>query len=163
MNKTLRLIRHAKSSWQEPTLHDIDRPLRPKGVRRTQALARQLGPLPDSHVFTSRAKRAHDTARILHTQCNMTKPIEIIQALYTFDAHDLMDCLHLLPDECNDVTVVCHNPAITSLINHLNTVQFDNIVTAGYVELQVTVSKWHKLAADTVSLQQVIFRPELSD
>lgn len=161
MNKTLRLIRHAKSSWQEPMLHDIDRPLKPKGVRRAQALAKQLGTLPDTYVFTSPAKRALDTARIIHTQCNMTKPIEIIQALYTFDAHDLLDCLHLLPDECNDVTVVGHNPALTTLVNHLSTVQFDNIVTAGYIELLLTVPHWHKLTMDTVSLQQVIFRPEL--
>ncbi|TMP27853.1 hypothetical protein CWB99_13100 [Pseudoalteromonas rubra] len=163
MNKTLRLIRHAKSSWQEPMLHDIDRPLKPKGVRRTQALAQQLGPLPDTHVFASPARRARDTAHILHMQCNISKPIEVIQALYTFDAQDLMDCLHLLPDECNDVTVVCHNPAITILVNHLITGQFDNIVTAGYIELKLTVPQWHKLAIDSVSLQQVIFRPELSD
>ncbi|MCG7560897.1 histidine phosphatase family protein [Pseudoalteromonas sp. McH1-42] len=162
MNRTLRLIRHAKSSWQDPMLHDFDRPLKPKGVRRTQALAKQLGLLPDTFIFTSPARRARDTAHILHAQCQVTQAIEEIQALYTFDAVDLMDCLRLLPDECNDVTIIGHNPALTILVNHLSTHQFDNIVTAGYVELNIRAEQWHALAPGITTLQHYIFRPETS-
>ncbi|WP_046003263.1 SixA phosphatase family protein [Pseudoalteromonas rubra] len=161
MNKTLRLIRHAKSSWQDTQLHDIDRPLKPKGVRRTQALAAQLGLLPQTHIFTSPARRAHDTAHILHAECQVSKAVEVIPALYTFDATDLMDCLHLLPDECSDVTVVGHNPAMTILVNHLIRHQLDNLVTAGYVELSLQSAHWHKVAAENVTLERFILRPEL--
>ncbi|MCG7535872.1 histidine phosphatase family protein [Pseudoalteromonas sp. OOF1S-7] len=160
MNKTLRLIRHAKSSWQDTQLHDIDRPLKPKGVRRTLALAAQLGLLPLTHIFTSPARRAQDTGHILHAECQVSKAVEVIPALYTFDATDLMDCLHLLPDECSDVTVVGHNPAMTILINHLSTLKLDNLVTAGYVELSIQTAQWHKVTADTVTLTRCIFRPE---
>ncbi|QPB82955.1 hypothetical protein CWC22_008130 [Pseudoalteromonas rubra] len=162
MNRTLRLIRHAKSSWQDPMLHDFDRPLKPKGVRRTQALAKRLGLLPDTHIFTSPARRARDTAHILHAQCQVTQAIEDIQALYTFNAVDLMDCLRLLPDECNDVTIIGHNPALTILVNHLSTHQFNNIVTAGYVELNIRAEQWHALAPGITTLQHYIFRPEKS-
>ena len=61
--KTLYLLRHAKSSWDDPELADHDRPLAPRGLRNIAALAahvRAKGISP-SLILCSSAQRARET------------------------------------------------------------------------------------------------------
>ena len=60
--KTLFLIRHAKSSWNDSELKDDERPLDDRGNRDAPIMARRMAeiwPAPDK-IICSQARRARD-------------------------------------------------------------------------------------------------------
>jgi phosphohistidine phosphatase len=61
--KTLTLLRHAKSGWDDPVARDFDRPLNPKGHRAAQAVGRYMKAigLGFDHVVASPAVRVTET------------------------------------------------------------------------------------------------------
>ncbi|KZN62414.1 hypothetical protein N473_19365 [Pseudoalteromonas luteoviolacea CPMOR-1] len=149
--KTLRLVRHAKSSWKDSSLDDFDRPLKPKGIARANKLAATLGPLPDTQIVTSPAKRAIDTAKILHHGLASKNVLLRCNALYTFDPESLIDAI-MQCDECfNDICIVAHNPAITAVANLLGAPNLNNVVTCGYVELSLNTYSWEQAATTKIN------------
>ena len=87
--KNLILIRHSKSSWDDPVI-DSKRDLTHKGILKAAkvALFTKNRVSPDAVVWSSHAKRAHKTAILFleNWQWNVSK-IEIVNELYTFDSH----------------------------------------------------------------------------
>ncbi|MEJ6476885.1 phosphoglycerate mutase family protein [Pseudoalteromonas piscicida] len=144
--KTLRLLRHAKSSWKDLTVDDVDRPLKAKGQKRCSLLAKTLGELPTTQIHSSHAKRALQTADIIAKACCDSREVTINKAFYTFEIQALYTALCSLPSDANDVLLVAHNPALLALVNWLTELNFENIVTAGYVELACDVSCWGQLS-----------------
>ncbi|WP_176716692.1 SixA phosphatase family protein [Pseudoalteromonas luteoviolacea] len=158
--RTLRLIRHAKSSWKDPSLSDLERPLKNKGVKRASQLAQRLHSLPDTVFFSSPAKRALDTAKIIHRTCTPQSPLNIYSPLYTFCEHELLLAIQSFDErahDCTDICVVAHNPALTLLTNHLCATNFENISTAGYVVIQSTSDCWGQLSATNCQYQDHLF------
>jgi len=89
--KNLIVIRHAKSSWNLP-LHDIDRTLEKRGIKDAQLLGKScVDYLPESyHIFSSNARRASETAKIVAQQIGYPiSEITIVEALYTFEGSKL--------------------------------------------------------------------------
>ncbi|ASD69763.1 SixA phosphatase family protein [Pseudoalteromonas piscicida] len=144
--KILRLLRHAKSSWKDLAVEDVNRPLKAKGHKRCSLLAKMLGELPATQIHSSHAKRALQTADIIAKACCGSREVTINKALYTFEMQTLQQALYRLPDEANDVLLVAHNPALLSLVNWLTELNLENIVTAGYVELACDISHWVQLS-----------------
>ena len=82
--KTLLLMRHAKSSWDDPTLQDFDRPLNPRGLRdapRMGQFLKQNAITPDQ-IVTSTAVRAQTTAKMVAAECKVTDRVTAISDLY---------------------------------------------------------------------------------
>jgi phosphohistidine phosphatase len=73
--------------------------------------------------------------------CKLTESPE----LYTFSAKALLSAIHDLPDNCDQIAVVGHNPAITDVVNHFINEPIDNIPTSGIVALDSNVNQWDKL------------------
>ncbi|WP_052262105.1 SixA phosphatase family protein [Pseudoalteromonas luteoviolacea] len=144
--KTLRLVRHAKSSWKNSSLDDFDRPLKPKGVARAKKLAATLGSLPDTQIMTSPAKRAIATAKILHRGLAPTNDLLLCDTLYTFDSEALLQTIIQCHDCFNDICIVAHNPAITAVANRLGVPKLNNVVTCGYVEFSLNAYNWEQVA-----------------
>ncbi|MCF6438804.1 histidine phosphatase family protein [Pseudoalteromonas luteoviolacea] len=151
--KTLRLVRHAKSSWKDPSIDDFDRPLKPKGIARANKLAATLGPLPDTQIVTSPAKRAIDTAKILHRGFAPKNDLLQCDALYTFDSEVLIQTIMQCHDCVNDIFIVAHNPAITAVANLLGAPNLNNVVTCGYVQLSLNAYSWEQ--ATTAKMKYV--------
>ena len=90
----LLLLRHAKSSWDDPKLEDRDRPLNKRG-RRAAAAMRQamldLGLAPDV-VLASPARRTQETLAALEPWDD-TPLIEAVDALYLANATQLLAVL----------------------------------------------------------------------
>ena len=63
--KTLLLIRHAKSSWDEPGISDFDRPLNERGKKDAPIMAKRVKEkaIELDHLISSPAKRAKKTAK----------------------------------------------------------------------------------------------------
>jgi phosphohistidine phosphatase len=116
MSRTLYLLRHAKSSWDDAGLADHDRPLAPRGRRAADAIARHMQDetIAPELVLSSTARRARETAERIQPALG-TAPVEYERALYGARAVDLLERVRAVPDEIASVLVVGHNPAMEQL------------------------------------------------
>ncbi len=163
--KTLHLLRHAKSSWDEPYRTDRERGLNKRGRRDAprmgQALAAEIDPLP---VLVSPARRAQltlaglcdgwpDMADLSHTT---------VEALYTFSSGDVFELLWSYDDAHDAIFLIGHNPAFTNLINTLSSGEpLDNLPTAGYARLVLTINHWDQLAPGCGTLERLLLSRQL--
>jgi phosphohistidine phosphatase len=113
------LLRHAKSSWDDPGLDDHDRPLAPRGERAAAAMASHLrdSDVRPGLVLCSSALRARHTLGIVLASLGdrVRLEIEIDPELYTFDAGALLERLRSVPDGVTSLLLVGHNPAVQEL------------------------------------------------
>jgi phosphohistidine phosphatase len=115
--KRLWLMRHAKSSWDDPTLADRIRPLAPRGIRATKALRRHLegtGIAP-SLVLCSPAVRAASTWEGVSAGVPSDVAVEIDETVYHGDEYDLLWRLRQVATDVESVLVVGHNPTLHEL------------------------------------------------
>jgi len=146
--KSLILIRHAKSSWSDPDLADIDRPLNARGKRDAPAMGERLarrGIEPDGFV-ASPAKRARKTARAIAGAIGFPNgAIEWDARVYEASAMGLMDLVAGFDDAFDRIALVGHNPAMTELANLLGAGGIDNVPTCGIVEIEFPIHRWRDL------------------
>lgn len=143
--KKLLIIRHAKSSWDDPDLDDHERPLNDRGERDSFTMARFLADNDENLevIYSSTAIRALDFAHVISEFCDITLVPEL--SFYTFDEDELMEILRSLPDTLSRVAIVAHNPAVTQLVNRLTDADLENVPTAGIASIQCDVDEWADL------------------
>lgn len=149
--KQLILVRHAKSSWKDSSLADIDRPLNGRGKRDAPRIGAWLaseGHYPDQ-IVSSPAKRARSTARKLAKALDYPKgDIAIEDALYAFDdGAGVIAALTALDDAHDRVLIVGHNPTFTTLAWRLGGLELENLPTCGAVGVDFAIDAWRDLAA----------------
>jgi phosphohistidine phosphatase len=111
------LLRHVKSSWDDPGLADHDRPLAPRGRSSGKRLRRHIraaGLAPDL-VLCSSAVRAVQTCEAIRAALPPDTRVEISGELYGADAPALLCRLNGLPESVRSVLVIGHSPAIDGL------------------------------------------------
>jgi len=116
-SKQLFVLRHAKSSWEEPGLADHERPLAPRGRRAVEAIAAHVnatGITPEL-VLCSSARRTRETLEGVAVGGEHV----IEPALYGASAEEVLDRLHQVPDEVRSVMLVGHNPTLQTLVVRL--------------------------------------------
>jgi phosphohistidine phosphatase len=143
--KTLFLIRHAKSSWDDSTIDDHERPLNQRGKDNTPIMANrlhQLGIKPDA-LFSSTAKRAVTTAQKFADQLDFPQPkISYDPDLYLASAGMLQDMISKIENSLNIVLIFGHNPGLTLLVSQVWGLPINNIPTCGIVSLKFGSSTW---------------------
>lgn len=138
--KKIHLIRHAKSSWKDDSLTDIDRPLNTRGIRTCRFMARHIynaGCCFDN-VFCSPAVRAQSTIELIS---RLIREINIEwntdAELYTFDSENLFKWFGSHDESISELLMIGHNPALTDFCNELSNSNISNIPTCGYVQLTI--------------------------
>ena len=146
--KNLYLLRHAKSSWDDPSLSDAERPLNGRGRRDAprmgEALSARLSPMT-FHV--SPAKRAQQTfAALQQSWAGLEVQHGIMEpTLYTFDYREVLRWIAAQPDDTDSLALVGHNPAFIELVNLLvGPGTLANLPTAGWAELSICIDEWLK-------------------
>ncbi len=112
--KTLYLLRHAKSSWDDPTLDDFDRPLAARGraaAPRIGAFMRAARWLPDM-VLCSTARRARETWALVAAALDVDIAATYTDALFHGSPSGLLAVLRGAPDSAASVVLVAHSPGI---------------------------------------------------
>jgi phosphohistidine phosphatase len=155
--KTLHLMRHAKSSWQQSGVDDHDRELNERGRRDAPAMGRALAQITQPLiVHCSSARRACETLEGLcdgWPALRMQKHV-IEELLYTFDYRELMDWLQNVRSAADNLFLLGHNPALTDLCNQLvGRSALDNLPTAGYLQLQLPIDTWSDVTEGIASLE----------
>jgi phosphohistidine phosphatase len=147
--KTVLFIRHAKSSWKEPDLADIERPLNKRGLRDAPFMARLLagkGIKPDV-ILSSPAVRAFTTARFFAESLGWpAERIRVERRIYDAYPGDLLQLLQKLPEEAETVLLFGHNPTITAVANYFAEHYIPNVPTCGIAQVAMEVSSWKDVA-----------------
>lgn len=146
--KTLYLVRHAKSSWDNANQSDHDRPLNQRGERDAPRMGKRLrkrGNQPEV-IISSSAVRALTTASILATALDYpTSDISINERLYGAEPEDVLSIIGSLDDRIHCAMLVGHNPTFTALINALGRCDLDNVPTCGMAVLTFPIDSWKNI------------------
>jgi phosphohistidine phosphatase len=165
------LLRHAKSSWGDPSQADVRRPLAPRGRKALKALARHMRAMdvaPDL-VLCSPAVRAVQTWEGVASGLPPGTPVEFDEAVYHSGADDLLARLRRLPPEIDSVLVVGHNPALEDLAlglvaagdPDLRTQLETKFPTGALASLELAAT-WHDLRWGTATLVAYVVPRDLA-
>jgi phosphohistidine phosphatase len=114
--RQLLLLRHAKSSWDDPGLSDHARPLNARGRRSAVAMAqamKELGLIPDV-VLVSSARRTLQTLEAFRPFEDGAL-VEPMDALYLASWRQLLDVIHAVPETARSLMLLGHNPGLHDL------------------------------------------------
>jgi phosphohistidine phosphatase len=143
--KTLTLIRHAKSSWDDPTVSDKERPLNRRGMHDAPRMGQKLAERKSNPelVLSSPATRAITTAHIIAEQVGYpVKDIIVLEGLYEATAIDLRKIVQGLEDSLREVFIFGHNPGLSELASELSNGVVTDLPTCGVAELRFDIKKW---------------------
>ena len=143
MTKTLIIMRHAKSSWDDPDLADYDRPLNERGLRDAPRMAQWLSDaelIPDQ-VITSAACRASQTASIVANELALESDILETRDLYLSGYDTYLEQVSYLPNYVETVLVIGHNPTMESLV-YLLSGESVSMPTAAIAVIQLPIDTW---------------------
>jgi phosphohistidine phosphatase len=115
--KQLFVLRHAKSSWDDPGLDDHERPLAPRGRRAVRAMAEYLrsNGIEPALILCSSARRTRETLEGV----GLSGETLIEDGLYAASPGRVLERLHEVADEVESAMVVGHNPAMQVLVLRL--------------------------------------------
>ena len=148
--KTLLVLRHAKSSWDDAALDDHERPLNKRGRRdapRMGALVREHGLIPDV-VISSDAVRARLTAEAVVEEARCAGEILLDQRLYMAGPADVLSLLRTVGEKAETVMIVGHNPGLEELVAQL-TGDWQDLPTAALAQIVLPIDQWRDLKLST--------------
>jgi phosphohistidine phosphatase len=143
--KTLILIRHAKSSWDNTILTDFERPLNERGKHDAPQMAKRLKErkIEIDLFISSPAKRARKTAEIfMHEFGLKEKNLLTISGLYDASVEIFLEVVNDIKDKNQSVALFAHNPGITDFINLLECYPVYDMPTCGVFALKIQCEKW---------------------
>lgn len=159
--KTLLLMRHAKSSWDDRSLSDHDRPLAPRGerdARRMGQLIQNQDLLPDA-IRCSTAARTRGTAAGLFSVWGDFANIQYSSDLYHGDLLDYQAALQALPAGVKRAMLIGHNPTSEYLVTAL-TGQRELMSTAAVAHIELEIVSWADLSDDGSGTLLNLWRPK---
>jgi phosphohistidine phosphatase len=114
--KTLTLLRHAKSVWDDPSLSDFERPLNARGREAARAMGRALRALGLGwdRILASPAARVTETILGLNESCGPLAPV-YDEAIYLASPATLLDIVRATDDACAALLLIGHNPGMERL------------------------------------------------
>jgi phosphohistidine phosphatase len=141
--KTVYLIRHAKSDWNNPELTDYERPLNKRGLTDLPIMAEKLLGLNFNPqlIVSSPAQRAMNTAELISKE----KSILFDSSIYEASLEDLIHLINLLPEKHNEIAIVGHNPSMTYLSNYLTGNTISNMPTCSVIKIEMEIDDWNQI------------------
>lgn len=142
--KTLLLIRHAKSSWDNMGLSDFERPLNDRGNGDAPKMAKRLADKINkiNLLLVSTAQRTRETAAYFLEEVEVEKVL-YLDELYHSSANTLRSLIMMHAQEEKTVAVIAHNPGITYFANQLcRNVSLDNMPTCAIFSGERKAKNW---------------------
>ena len=145
--KTLLLVRHAKSSWNDLMLSDFDRPLNDRGKEDAPQMAKGImdKKIKIDLFISSPAKRAKKTANIfMKIFDEHKKNLVLIPSLYEASVLNFYNAIEIIDDKYNNIALFSHNPGITEFANSLTDYKIGNMPTCGVFAVSIQIKKWNE-------------------
>ena len=148
MERTLVMIRHAKSSWANPLQSDFDRPLNERGNKEAPEMGARLkdANLKPDLIISSSAKRTRQTAKKIAAAVGYdAEGIRWEEKLYHCIPSVFEELINEVGDEVKTLFIVAHNPGITEFVNMLSPgFSVDNMPTCGIAGVHFVADEWSK-------------------
>jgi len=148
--KTLLIIRHAKSSWDDISLSDFERPLNDRGKTDAPKMASRLRKrkIEIDAFISSPARRAKKTAEYFIKEFGeKADDIILVSALYDAATNNFSDTIKDIDDKYKSAAIFSHNPGITAFANQLvDKANIDNMPTCSIFAVKANVEKWKDFA-----------------
>ena len=161
--KRLILVRHAKSSRDDPSLADRERPLNDRGLRDAPKMGARLakrGIRPDL-VLSSPAVRALATARLFAKELDYdTDDIVVDERLYAATPDALLEVIRTVDDKPKCVMLFGHNPELSELAHELSGTIGD-LPTCAVVDLSFDIAAWSKVGRHA-PVKTAVYEPKKS-
>ena len=165
--KTLTLLRHAKSGWDDTVARDLDRPLNAKGKRAAQAVGRHWRALDLAfdHVVASPATRVMETIDAVETGYGRRLVPAWDRRLYLAAPETLLELVRNFPEDADSALLVSHNPGLEELVLMLVPDRDDQPLrddvelkfpTASTAQLTFDVAAWADVAASAGTLLRFV-------
>lgn len=164
--KILTLLRHAKSTWDDPVARDFDRPLNTRGRKAARTVGREMRAqgLEFDAVIASPAVRVIETLRDVGEGYGRPLEPRHEQILYLASPSTLLDQVHHVDDRVERLLVVGHNPGLEQLAILLSGSDETGLKgelelkypTATVAEIRFDVDRWADVAAGGGTLVRFI-------
>lgn len=144
--KTLFVLRHAKSSWDNPNAADFDRMLNQRGLEAAPLMGRAMREnrfTPDL-ILSSPARRASQTAQLVKEAAQFAADLKYEERIYEASPLTLFNIVADAPEDCRNLLLVGHNPGLEGLIKVL-TGETCSMPTAALAEIILDIEKWSGL------------------
>lgn len=158
--KTIYILRHAKSSWDDADLADFDRPLNARGAATAPFMGKVMrhhGFEPDV-ILSSPAVRARETAKLAASTGGLSGEIRFEERIYEASPQTLRQVVAELSEEFESVMLVGHNPGMEGFIRLL-TGRLESMPTAALAVIDVDIDGWKDIAPGSGKLRTLI-RPK---
>ena len=154
--KTLFLLRHAKSSWKDETVPDVERPLNSRGRKNSDTIGEILKQKKVSPelILSSTAVRARETIDIILRSARLRGEVRYDERIYEGTVDRLLEVVTQIEKGMQSAMIVGHNPGLENLLSALTT-EKETMPTAALAKITFKVSNW----TDTIkggSLEWVI-------
>lgn len=158
--KLLYLYRHAKSSWDDTSLPEFDRPLGKRGLKVAPLMGKFMkkqGVDPDL-IICSPARRAMQTLELTMSKAGIDCDIELREEVYEASGNNLKKCISAIDDRFKVVLLVGHNPGMGDLIEML-TAEVEQFPTAALARIKLHINSWAEVKEGCGTLE-ALFRPK---
>lgn len=158
--KWLYLLRHAKSSWDDPTLSDFDRPLNGRGRKAAPFMGKLIAEreIRPEIILSSPAVRARQTAELFKDAAGLKSPLRFEKQIYEAGLSDLRAVVSELEVEFASALLVGHQPGTGDLIRFL-TGESPEVPTACFAAISLNVENWQDIRNGSGKLD-LILRPK---
>ena len=159
---TLCLLRHAKSSWSNPTSPDRERPLAMRGVTDASLMGKAMAErgIDPELVLCSSARRTRDTLDLVLPELRVEPKVVYDDALYHASPEEMLEMLHAIQPGANRVMLVGHNPEIQAFAldlvgsgpQHLRDRLREKYPTAGLAVINFASGLWKSITVNSGTL-----------
>lgn len=153
-------MRHAKSSWTDPSLSDFERPLNERGRRAAPFMGEVLkreGLIPD-HIICSPAKRTMETAELVQAAVELDLEIGNDARIYEATVGELIEVVSEMPETSSRALLIGHNPSSEQIVQII-TGAIEAMPTAALAVIDLDIGSWAEIAPGKGKLRR-LFRPK---
>jgi phosphohistidine phosphatase len=159
---TLSLLRHAKSSWKDPTLPDRDRPLATRGVTDAPLMGKAMAErgIDPELVLCSSARRTRDTLALVLPELRVEPKVVYEDALYHASPAEMLQMMRAIQPGASRVMLVGHNPELQALAldlvgsgpKHSRDLLREKYPTAGLAVMNFASGLWSSVTVNSGTL-----------
>jgi phosphohistidine phosphatase len=169
--KTLTVLRHAKSSWDEPKLDDFDRPLNARGWKAARRVGSELKQrkMKFDFALASPAARVRETIDgLIEGYGQPGFEIRFEPKIYEASVGTLLDLIQALPEMVSAPLLVGHNPGLERLVAELASDEdelrdkvAEKFPTAAVAVLELAAKNWGEVEPGSGKIAELIIPKEL--
>jgi len=158
--KTLFILRHAKSSWDNAALSDFERPLNERGLKAAPLMGDVMkkNRFQPELILSSPARRAEQTAALIKQSAGIGGAIRFDERIYEASPARLLEVISEQNEKTESVLLVGHNPGLEGLIRAL-TGELHPMPTAALAVIDLEINRWSNIISSTNRLRTLI-RPK---